>query len=215
MKHKFNLGLADLGLIVSMYGSVSSCQQATKVEEELMKDHHYAASYVLDGLKHDLGSAKSDLNYHGAYTSYTTVGKTRVANHHPAQYPDAKNSKTKLLHVARELSDFITPEQSSENPYNGIVSDLMKIQDSLPDQDDVKRYKDEPVDDSTFKPQREEINKIQEDVNKLSEENLSNVPQELITARGKRLAIFGAYLLGIFGSFGLGVYSFLNFSKKN
>lgn len=176
----FGVGIADAG-------------------DALEENAAYQVKRVYKNVDRNLSSAQSELKYRAPYTTFILAGKVMVPIYHPANYPDCIDAVTDL----DDAVSWYHKAPESEGDYLEIELRIDSVKDSLPRENDIKKYLGEKVRNKTFEEQRDNIEDIRDDIQARIEEYDSRVPEDL--KNGKSLAITGLVLsvlagLGIAGA---------------
>ncbi len=186
--------------LYSVYSGCSSIGSLSEADENLSMNRSYQQEQLWKGVESDVRSAESYLDYRPAWnqpiphkigkvTTYTTI-------RHPARYPDCSDSKDKIRTTADHIEDIL---KRSNRP-SRISDELRSIGESLPDQNNLKRYNGQKVNDDTFGTERQELLQIADKAEAVARQYHSEVPEDLLSA--KRRAGFGllASIIGLIGS---------------
>lgn len=213
--NKFIVGLSTIGLGASLYLGTSCFNGVSRTEAMLMKHPEYVQATKLANVMSNLGSAESSLEYEPAsvkiINEYDEEGNitgthTKIE---PPEYPDARSAREYIKNALSEIIDASVSEVATipleKYPSSVLSKDLQKpfivlrrVRESLPDENDIKKYKGEDVDNEVFSSQREEINHSKDIVSIERDEKLSRVPVELLQKKSQYVAgMVGSGLLGI------------------
>ncbi len=194
MKRKNKLILAGMILVGSTLFGVEQHKGMVDAEANLRRYPAYVEAIELRSINSRLGSAKFELKYADSYTTYTKVGDVSVPFVHPEEYPNAAKSRDLISSTLEELED-------REN----LDDRLMEIYNSLPNQNDIRKYEGKRVNNSTFKNQRKDIEAVREEIGMLEDTYMNDVPDDLKSKKNKYILGFIVSIIAGFGSVVLGI----------
>jgi hypothetical protein len=195
---KISLTVSAIGLAASMSWGISSCNNSSRLEAELMTNPDYVEATRLEELRSKLDNSVNELTYRSAYTTIMPCGKTCIPIFHSARYPDALDAKQTINYVAGEVKNLETT----------IDENLRGIAAELPEQNRVTQYAGKSVDNKTFQTQRTEIATEQNSIKQIENSHLSKVPKSLLEEKtSQEHGMVLAWILGgvaaIVGLYGL------------
>ena len=155
-------------------------------DAELKRNLNYQKASEFYDMKSKLGSAEDELTYSGSYITFQKIGKITTPVEHPAQYPDAKDAKESISNVMAQLKNKRVRNQKC------LIERLDSVSKSLPDKNDIHEYKDQSVNYNTFKPQRTQLDTVEEELNAARDKYMENVPDDLKAQ--KRNSVIGLIL---------------------
>ena len=200
MKHKLFI-LACIGLIIGIVLTVINFKDMQKAESILMKNSDYVEATNLNDAVSELRSASSNLTYEDSWiqNQITIVNgiSTVTLVTHPAEYPDPKYAKEYISRALKRIAN-----------WRLIVNRVSSINESLPNQNNLKNHKGVRVNNSTFQSQRSILRDSAEELKKLADDYMNNVPEKL---RRKKEKSTGFFILSLLLSLGSGVFGFFRF----
>ncbi|VVC00951.1 Uncharacterised protein [uncultured archaeon] len=202
---KTKIILAAAGFTAFTTMSILDGAKLSNIENTLMKNRNYRSYKTLDGYKNRIELATRHLIYTPEWDEIQSTPDGNTMVNHSADYPNPKIAKDYLRRI------------TSENALVPIVNKTLdSISQTLPDENAIRSFKGEPVDNETFEAQRQVLSSCSKLFDKESQERLGAVPETMKAE--KENAIWGLVkdIALALGALGAGIFSLMrDLAKAN